>query len=93
MRTFEDARSEIVTCVEEKIGLRIRKPNEAGFCERADPTDVLGCQLSPVEENGHQIRAVFVSKVMHHIFTRLQMQASTWANKRRALAIRASHGP
>ena len=31
LRTFEDARSEIVTYVEEKFGLRIRKPSEAGF--------------------------------------------------------------
>ena len=31
LKTFEDARSEIVTYVEEKIGLRIRKPSEAGF--------------------------------------------------------------
>ena len=40
LKTFEDAPSEIVTYVEEKIGLRIRKPSEAGFCERSDPTDV-----------------------------------------------------
>ena len=40
LRTFEDARSEIVTYVEEKFGLRIRKPSEAGFCDRSDPTDV-----------------------------------------------------
>ena len=31
LRTFEDARSEIVTYVEETIGLRIRKPSETGF--------------------------------------------------------------
>ena len=40
LKTFEDARSEIVTYVEEKIGLRIRKPSEAGFCDRSGPTDV-----------------------------------------------------
>ena len=31
LKTFEDARSEIVTYVEEKIGSRIRKPSGAGF--------------------------------------------------------------
>ena len=42
LRTFEDARSEIVTYVEEKFGLRIRdfKPCEAEFCKRSDPSDV-----------------------------------------------------
>ena len=41
LRTFEDARRDIVTYVEEKFGLRIRdfKPSEAGFCERSDFTD------------------------------------------------------
>ena len=42
LKTFEDARREVVTYVEEKFGLRIRdfQPTEAGFCERSDPTDV-----------------------------------------------------
>ena len=41
-KTFEDARSKVATCVEEKFVLRIRdfKPSEASFCERSDPTDV-----------------------------------------------------
>ena len=39
-RTFEDARLEIVTYVEAKFGLRIRKSSEAGFCEHSDPMDV-----------------------------------------------------
>ena len=36
LRTFEGARSEIVTYVEEKFGLRIRdfEPSKAEFCKR-----------------------------------------------------------
>ena len=45
------------------------------------------------KENGHQIRAVGVLRVMQHIFNETAMQASTWANKLGAKAIRASHGP
>ena len=42
LRTFEDARLEIVTCVEAKFGLRIRdsKPSATGSRERSDPMDV-----------------------------------------------------
>ena len=70
LKTFEDARSEIATYVEGKIGLIIRKPSEAGFCERSDPTDVgavsfLSCWA---KENGHQIRKMGVLSVMQHIF-------------------------
>ena len=72
LRTFRDARSEIVTYVEEKFGSRLR--NRA-------------------KENGHQIRAMGVSRVMQHIFNETAIQASNSANKRRAKAIRASHGP
>ena len=50
----------------------------------------LSCQA---KENGHQIRAVGVLRVMQHIFNEIAMQASTWANKFGAKAIRASHGP
>ena len=41
-KTFEDVRSEIVTYVEEKFGLRIRdfKPSKAEFCKRSNPSDV-----------------------------------------------------
>ena len=42
LRTFEDARLEIVTNVEAKFGLRIRdaKPSDTGLREHSDPTDV-----------------------------------------------------
>ena len=45
------------------------------------------------KENGHQISAVGVWRVMQHNFNETAMQASTWANKREGNAIRASHGP
>ena len=45
------------------------------------------------KENGHQIRAVGVLRVMQQIFSETAMQASTRANKLGATAIRASHGP
>ena len=95
LKTFEDAPSEIVTYVEEKIGLRIRKPSEAGFCERSDPTDVgvVSSLLSGKGKWSSDPRALGVLRVMQHIFNETAMHASTWANKRRAKAIRASHGP
>ena len=42
LRTFEDARLEIVTYVEAKFGLKIRdsKPSDTGFREHSDPMDV-----------------------------------------------------
>ena len=42
LRTFEDARLEIVTFVEAKLGLRIRdsKPSDTGARGHSDPMDV-----------------------------------------------------
>ena len=42
LRTFEDARLEIVTYVEAKLGVRVCdfEPSDAGFRERSDPMDV-----------------------------------------------------
>ena len=42
LRTFEDARLEIVAYVEEKFGLRIgnSKPSDTGLREHSDPMDV-----------------------------------------------------
>ena len=42
LRTFEDARLEVVTYVEAKFGLRVRdpKPSDTGFREHSDPMDV-----------------------------------------------------
>ena len=43
LRTFEDARLEIVTYVEAKFGLKIRdsKPCDTGFREHSDPMNVV----------------------------------------------------
>ena len=42
LRTFEDARVEVVTNVESKFSLRIRdpKPSDTGSCGHSDPMDV-----------------------------------------------------
>ena len=42
LRTFDDARLEVVTCVEAKLGLRIRysKPSDTGSRGHSDPTAV-----------------------------------------------------
>ena len=42
LRTFEDARLEVVTYVEAKFGLRIRhsNPSDTGSCGPSDPMDV-----------------------------------------------------
>ena len=48
LRTFEDARLEVVTYVEAKFGLRIRdsKPSDTGARGHSDPVDVDAGQLS-----------------------------------------------
>ena len=53
LRTFEDARLEIVTYVEAKFGLRIRdsKPSDTGLCEHSNPMDVRDGQLSLVSQS------------------------------------------
>ena len=51
LRTFEDARREIVTYVEEKFGLRIRDstPSDTGLREHSDVGAVSSLSLSSVE--------------------------------------------
>ena len=98
LRTFEDARLEIVTYVEAKFGLRIRdsKPSDTGLREHSDPMDVGRSTLSlsrQSKEKGHQVRAMGVLSAVEHIFNETAMQARTPASNRLAKAIRASHGP
>ena len=64
LRTFEDARLEIVTFVEAKFGLRIRdsKPSDTGLREHSDPMDVGEVNSRQVTEKGHQVRAMGVKK-------------------------------
>ena len=93
VKTFEDARSEIVTYLEEKIGLRIRKPSEAGFCERSDPTDVgvVSSLLSGKGKRSSDSRSGCFNGDATHFHR--DCNACKHMNKRRAKAIRASHGP
>ena len=63
-RTFEDARLEVVTCVEAKFGLRIRdsKPSDTGGRGHSDAMDVdavNSLSLLP-KENDHQVSAMGV---------------------------------
>ena len=100
LRTFEDARLEIVTYVEAKFGLIIRdsKPSDAGsLVDTRIPWMLMQLTLSLsrlVKENDHRVRAMGVFKVRQGTFpTRLQCRHRTLASKRLTKAIRASHGP
>ena len=54
LRTFEDARLEVVTYVEAKIGLRIRdsKPSDTSSRRNSDPMDVDAVKLSLSSSKG-----------------------------------------
>ena len=94
LRTFEDARSEIVTYVEEKFGLRIRdsKRSKAELCKRSDPIHVVSSLQSGKGKWSSDPR-VGCFWMMQHVFDETAMQARTCASKCLAKAIRASHGP
>ena len=86
LRTFEDARLEVVTHMEAKFGLRIR--SDTDLREHSEPMDV-----GQSNEKGHQVRAMGVLSAVEHIFNETAMQTRTPASNRLAKAIRASHGP
>ena len=91
LRTFEDARLEVVTYVEAKFGLRIRdsKTSDTGLCGHSDPMDVdaVNSLSRQSKEKGHQVRAMRVLSAGEHMFNETAMQA------RILKASRASHGP
>ena len=98
LRTYEDARLEIVTYVEAKFGLKIRdsKPSDTALREHLDAFH--GCwgwsTLSrQAKEKGHLLCAMGVSSAMEHIFNETSMQVRTLASTRQAKAIKASRGP
>ena len=65
LRTFEDARLEIVTYVEAKLCLRIRdsKPSDTGSRGHSDPVDVDAVNsLSSGKGKGHRVRVMGVFK-------------------------------
>ena len=99
LRTFEDARLEIVTYVEAKFGLRIcdSKPSDTGSRGHSDPMDVdavNSLSLSRLaKEKGHRVRVIDVLSAVEHIFNETAMHARAQASNRLARANRASHGP
>ena len=83
LRTFEDARLEIVTCVEAKFGLRIRdsKLSDTGSREHSDPMDVGAVNsLSLVRQRKMVIRfARWVFEVRWSTFSmRLHCKQEHW---------------
>ena len=97
LRTFEDARVEIVTYVEAKFGLRIRdsKPSDTGSRVHSDPMDVdaVNSLSRLAKEKGHRVRVMGVLSAVEHIFNEIAMHARAQASNRLARANRASHGP
>ena len=96
LRTFEDARLEVVTYVEAKFGLRHRdsKPSDTGFRVHSDPMDVDAVNsLSSGKEKKRSSSPSGVVSAAEHIFNETAMHARTQASKRLAKANRASHGP
>ena len=93
LRTFEDARLEIVTYVKAKFGFKIRdsKPSGTGSRGHSDPMDVdaVNSLSRQSKEKGHRVRVMGVSSAVEHIFNETAMHASN----RLARANRASHGP
>ena len=97
LRTFKDARLEIVTHVEAKFGLRVRdsKPSDTGSREHSDPLDVdAASSLSRLaKEKGHRVRVMGVVSAVEHIFNETDMHARAQTSNRTAKANTASHGP
>ena len=96
LRTFEDARLEVVTYVEAKFGLRIRdpRPSDTGARGQSDPMDVDAViSLSCVKRRGSSSPRDGCFKCGGAHSTRLQCTQKVQASNRMAKANRASHGP
>ena len=96
LRTFEDARLEVVTYVEVEFGLRIRdsKPSDTGSRGHSDPMDVDAVNSSRLAKvKGRRVRVMGVLSAVLHIFNETAMHARTQASNRLARANRASHDP
>ena len=96
LRTFEDARLEVVTYVEAKFGLRVRdsKPSDTGARGQSDPMDVDAVNsLSLIQQGkkGHQVRAMGVLRAVVRIFNEIAMHTRAQASNRMAKANKASH--
>ena len=88
LRTFEDARLEIVTYVEAKFCLSVRdsKPSESGARGHADPTDVdainaILLHLAQEEEKGRRVHKMAVSGAVERIFMLTSLHAKAMARK------------
>ena len=96
LRTFEDARLEVVTYVEAKFGLRIRDPklSDTGARGRSDLMDVDAVKsLSCGKGKGHRVRVMGVFSAVEHIFNEIAMHAKAQASNRMAMANRSGHCP
>ena len=97
LRTFEDARPEVVTYVEAKFGLRIRdsKPSDTSIRGHSDPTDVdaVNTLLSGKGKGSSSPRVGCFLSAVEHIFNETAMHARAQASNRLANPNRASHGP
>ena len=96
LRTFEDARLEVVTFVEAKFGLRIREsnPSDTGSRVHSDPMDVDAVNsLSSGKGKGSSSPRDGFFHAVEHIFNETAMHARTQASSRLAKTNRASHGP
>ena len=89
LRTFEDARLEVVTYVEAKFGLRIRDPklSDTGARGRSDLMDVDAVNsLSCGKGKGHRVRVMGVFSAVELIFNENAMHAKAQASNRMANA-------
>ena len=96
LRTFEDARLEIVTYVEGKFGLRNSdsKPSDTGARGHSDPMDVDAVNsLSSGKGKGSSSPCDGCFKCGGAHFNETAVHARAQASNRMAKANRASHGP
>ena len=95
LRTFEDARLEVVTCRGGDFGLRIRDYKPTGARGHSEPMDVgaVNSLFRLAKDKGHRVRAMGVLSAVEHIFNETAMHAKAQASNRRAKANRASYGP
>ena len=80
LRTFEDARLEVVTYVEAKFGVRVRDSKPSGTRARghSDPMDVDAVNsLSSGKGKGSSSRVMGVLSVVEHIFNETAMHAKS----------------
>ena len=96
LRTFEDARLEVVMNVPATFGLRIRdsKPSDTSTREHSDPMDVDATNaLASCKGKGSSSDEVVVTSAVEHIFNETAMHVKATASNHLAKANRASYCP